>query len=54
VGFESKISRGTVLVDIGVNQLQNNGEIFSGTFVALKLDRELSASSGLTLALAQR
>ena len=45
VGFSSRVSRGEVQLSLGVNELHDQGETFSGTLANLSVNRRLSEIS---------
>lgn len=50
VGFESEISRGSIVVNLGYNELHDNGEVVGGNVINIAWDREISRSASFQLA----
>jgi hypothetical protein len=54
VGFNSRNSRGSIQVDVGYNELHDQGEVLDGTFFSINWSRKLSSRVGMTLGYNQR
>lgn len=50
IGFESEGSRGSIVVNIGYNELHDNGEVVDGNLINVAWDREISPSTTFRLA----
>ncbi|WP_405229998.1 outer membrane beta-barrel protein [Lentisalinibacter sediminis] len=53
-GFNSRISRGTLDLAVGVNELHDADEKFSGTYAKVGWSRELSAISSVSISYSQQ
>jgi hypothetical protein len=49
-GFESEAARSSVTVNLGVNEIERNGETFDGDLIYINWDRDISSSTVLNLA----
>lgn len=54
LSLNSQVSRGTLQFDIGVNELRDQGETFSGTLASLSWSRSLSEISDFSLTYSRR
>ena len=50
IGFQSEISRGSLTVNLGYNELHDNGVVIDGNLINVEWTRELSASTTFRLA----
>jgi len=49
-GFESEISRGSLIVNLGYSELHDNGEVVGGSLINIAWDRELSPNTTFSIA----
>lgn len=54
LGFLSEVTKGTLSVNLGVNEVHDSGDTFRGTFADLSFDRELSQRSSIALTYGQQ
>ncbi len=50
IGFHSEISRGSLAINLGYNEIHDDGEVFDGNLINVEWTRELSASTTFKLA----
>ena len=49
-GFESEVPRGSITVNLGYNEIHDNGEVVDGNLINIAWDREISPSTTFRLA----
>ena len=54
LGFSSRISRGDLRITVGINELHDNGIVFSGTLASIKWSRNISNLSTVSVDYSQK